>query len=102
LVVIRARSAFAAVAGALALALAAAAPAPAPVPPKDCGTLRASGERFTIKADQVRCRDARSYARAYLRRSVAPSGFRCRDYGPETRIEFRCNKGQRVFFAIRR
>jgi hypothetical protein len=74
----------------------------APVPPKNCGMLEQGSKRFNIKADQLRCRAARRYARAYLARHVRPRGYRCRDYGRETSIEFRCSKGSRVFFAIRR
>jgi hypothetical protein len=74
----------------------------APVPPRDCGMLRDGGKRYNIKADQLRCRVARRYARGYLDRHRRPSGYSCRDYGRETRIEFRCSKGVRVFFAIRR
>ena len=89
-------------ASALTLMLVAAPPAPAPVPPRDCGMLEARGKRFNIKADQIRCRTARSYAKAYLLDSREPSGYRCRDYGRDTRIKFRCSKGDRVLFAIRR
>jgi len=90
------------IASALALMLVAAPPAPAPVPPRDCGMVDAHGKRFNIKADQIRCRTARSYAKDYLRRSRKPSGYRCRSYGRETRIEFRCSKGLRILFAVRR
>lgn len=74
----------------------------APVPPRDCGMLTVSGERFNVKADQLRCRTARPYARTYLARSRKPPGYACRRYGRETRIEFRCVKGDRILFAIRR
>ena len=87
---------------ALALMLFAAPPAPAPVPPRDCGMLDVRGKRFNVKADQIRCRTARTYARSYLRDSREPSGYRCRDYGRTTSIEFRCSKGDRVLFAVRR
>jgi hypothetical protein len=74
----------------------------APVPPRDCGMLTVGGKRFNVKADQIRCQTARRYARTYLKRSRKPSGYSCRRYGRETRIEFRCSKGARVLFAIRR
>lgn len=74
----------------------------APVPPKNCGMLEHGSKRFNIKADQLRCRTARRYARAYLARHARPTGYSCREYGRETSIEFRCSKGSRVFFAIRR
>ena len=74
----------------------------APVPPRNCGMLEANGKRFNIKADQIRCRAARRYARRYLVQHVKPSGYSCRKYGRETSIAFRCSKGVRVLFAIRR
>jgi hypothetical protein len=74
----------------------------APVPPRDCGMLDVRGKRFNVKADQIRCRIARRYTKSYLTSARAPTGFRCRDYGRETKIEFRCTKGDRVLFAIRR
>jgi hypothetical protein len=74
----------------------------APVPPKNCGMLEQGSKRYNIKADQLRCRTARRYARAYLARHSRPTGYSCREYGRETSIEFRCSKGRKVFFAIRR
>jgi hypothetical protein len=74
----------------------------APVPPRDCGMLEVGAKRFNVKADQIRCRTARRYAKSYLKRSHRPTGYSCRKYGRETRIEFRCSKGNRVLFAIRR
>lgn len=74
----------------------------APVPPKDCGMLGAGGKRFNIKADQIRCSTARRQAKRYLVSGRKPSGYSCRTYGRSTRIKFRCSKGQRVLFAIRR
>jgi hypothetical protein len=74
----------------------------APVPPKNCGDLVTGGKRFNIKADQLRCRRARRYSRSYLAEHHRPRGFSCRTYGRETAIRFRCSKGVKVFFAIRR
>jgi hypothetical protein len=73
-----------------------------PVPPRDCGMLDVRGKRFNVKADQIRCRTARTYAKTYLASARAPSGYRCRDYGRETKIKFRCSRGDKVLFAIRR
>ena len=93
---------------ALALAVAVAllavlAPhSPAIVPPTDCGRLTVKGKRYTIKADQLRCVTARSHASRYLSKHRKPSGYRCRDYGTETKLKFRCARGVKVFFAIRR
>jgi hypothetical protein len=77
------------------------APAPAPVPPKDCGFLTVKNKRLNVKADQLRCAPARKYTRRYMK-GDKPRGFACTDYGSETAIEFRCSKGAKVFFAIRR
>ena len=91
------------VTAALALAVAFAPyQAWAPVPPRNCGMLEVSGKRFNIKADQVRCRPARRAARRYLVHHRRPRGYSCKDYGGGTSIKFRCSKGARVIFAIRR
>jgi hypothetical protein len=72
------------------------------VPPSDCGTLTVKGKRYSIKSDQLRCTTARSHARRYLSSRRRPSGYRCRDYGAGTKLKFRCSRGVKVFFAIRR
>jgi hypothetical protein len=64
--------------------------------------LSAEGKRFNIKADQIRCTTARRQAKGYLVSGRKPTGYRCRNYGRGTKIQFRCSKGQRVLFAIRR
>ena len=74
----------------------------APVPPKDCGMITAKGKRYQIKADQLRCTTARRASARYLRYGIKPRGYSCRIYGPGTAIKFRCSKGVRVIFAIRR
>lgn len=76
--------------------------APAPVPPKDCGFITVKGKRLNVKTDSLRCKKGRKYTRAYMKGQGKPKGFTCADYGSETAIEFRCAKGQTVFFAIRR
>jgi hypothetical protein len=86
----------------LAVSVALAPQAWAPVPPRNCGMLEAKGNVFNIKSDQLRCRKARRYARRYLVSHRRPRGYSCRDYGRQTRIKFRCSKGARVIFAIRR
>jgi hypothetical protein len=91
----------AALVAAIALAFA-AGPAHAVVPPRDCGMQTVKGKRYNIKADQIRCRTARSYSRTYLTSHRRPRGYRCRDYTRRTKIKFRCQRGIRVFFAIRR
>lgn len=95
--------ALAALTAALLVGVAAAGPpAGAVVPPTDCGTLSVDGKRYTVKADQLRCADARSHTRRYLGERRRPAGYRCRDYTSSTKLRFRCSKGVRVFFAIRR
>ena len=90
-------------AAALALACAAlAAPSAAIVPPTDCGIITVKGKRYDIKADQLRCKTAKPYASRYLSTHRRPTGFTCRDFGKETKLKFRCSRGIKVFFAIRR
>ena len=74
----------------------------ATVPPKNCGTKTIAGKRYQIKADQMRCRTAITYSRRYLSTHDRPSGYRCTDFGRSTKLKFRCAKGVRVFFAIKR
>jgi hypothetical protein len=78
-----------------------ASPSAAIVPPSDCGMLTVKAKRYNIKADQLRCRTARSFASQYLSKRHRPSGYRCRDFGSETKLKFRCARGIQVFFAIR-
>jgi hypothetical protein len=95
-----------AVAAVTVLALLAAgawgAGAGATVPPKNCGLTTVNSKRYQIKADQIRCGTAMTYARRYLSRHARPSGYRCTDFGSTTKLKFRCAKGKRVFFAIKR
>ena len=79
-----------------------AAPSAAIVPPTDCGRLTVKAKRYTIKADQLRCVTARPHAARYLSSHRKPRGYRCRDYGAETKLKFRCARGVKTFFAIRR
>jgi hypothetical protein len=79
-----------------------AQPSPAIVPPSNCGMLTVKAKRYNIKADQLRCRTARTYASRYLAKRHRPGGYRCRDFNGETKLKFRCARGIKVFFAIRR
>jgi hypothetical protein len=79
-----------------------APPGAAIVPPTDCGILTVKAKRYSIKADQLRCPTARSHASRYLSKHRRPRGYRCRDFGSETKLKFRCARGIKVFFAIRR
>jgi hypothetical protein len=80
----------------------ASAPAGAIVPPRNCGFMTVKSHRYNVKADQVRCRRAREYTRDYLRTHDRPSGYSCRNYDASTAMKFRCTRGIKVFFAIRR
>ena len=87
----------------LAIACAAlAAPSAAIVPPTDCGVVSVKGKRYDIKADQLRCTTAKPHAVRYLSTHRRPTGYSCRDYGSDTKLKFRCSRGIKVFFAIRR
>jgi len=72
------------------------------VPPSDCGAMTVKAKRYTIKADQLRCATAKSHAKRYLASKIKPSGYTCRNYGAQTKLKFRCSRGVKVFFAIRR
>jgi hypothetical protein len=72
------------------------------VPPSNCGNLTVKAKRYAIKADQLNCTTARAHARRYLASKAKPSGYACRNYGAETKLKFRCSRGVKVFFAIRR
>jgi hypothetical protein len=89
------------IAGALSAAALIPAEAAAIVPPRNCGILEVKGKRFNIKADQLRCWRARRYSKRYLRSRWEPSGYSCRGYR-YTALRFRCSKGIRVYYAIRR
>lgn len=82
-------------------ALVVAQPAGAIVPPRNCGFTTVKGERYNVKADQLRCKTAVTYSRRYLSSRSRPSGYRCRNY-TGTALKFKCDRGTRSFFAIRR
>ena len=79
-----------------------ASPSAAIVPPTDCGVITVKGKRYDIKADQLRCKTAKPYASRYLSTRHRPSGYTCRNFGAETKLKFRCSRGVKVFFAIKR
>lgn len=85
----------------LAVAALSAGQAGATVPPKNCGNITVKSRAYQIKADQVRCATAKRYAKRYLSVRDAPSGWRCRDFR-SSRMKFRCTRGVRVVFAIKR
>lgn len=77
--------------------------APRPVPPQDCGFMSVKSKRFNVKADQLRCEQARKYVRRYETGQGKPKGYTCQAGDPDvTSIAVRCFKGKKEFFAIRR
>ena len=76
-------------------------PAGAIVPPKDCKTLTKKGQRYNIKADQIKCTTARRYAASFLSSGRKPSGYTCQKPS-NSKLAFRCFRGIKTFFAIRR
>lgn len=73
----------------------------ATVPPTDCGTIKVKATRYDVKSHRVSCRRARDWSRAYLARRKRPSGWRCDRY-TDSALVFRCRRGGRDFFAVRR
>jgi hypothetical protein len=89
------------IAGVLSAAALIPAGAGAIVPPRNCGNLSVHGRTYNIKADQLRCRPARRYSKRYLTSRWKPAGYSCRRY-TNSALRFRCSKGIRVYYAIRR
>jgi hypothetical protein len=89
------------IAGALAAPMLIPAGSGAIVPPRNCGKMTVSGRTYNIKADQLRCPRARRYAKRYLTSRSKPAGYSCRTY-TNSALKFRCSKGIRVYYAIRR
>jgi hypothetical protein len=50
------------------------------VPPKDCGSMTVSHKHWHIKADQISCRTARRYAKAYIAHHTRPPHYSCHRY----------------------
>ncbi len=72
-------------------------------PPQNCGRMTVKGKRYQVKADQISCRTGRDYAKRFIRSGRKPRGYRCRDYPSRVgRVDFYCNDGRKIFFAIRR
>ena len=61
------------------------------VPPKDCGRMTVSHKKWRIKADQISCKRARSYAKAYIAHKTRPRGYTCHRYkASETSLYAKC------------
>jgi hypothetical protein len=84
------------------LLLAFPAPSPAPVAPRKCGEITVKSRDYLVKADQIRCRTARRWARRYLGQGFRPSGYTCRNGDSQTQLRFRCWKREKTYFAIKR
>ena len=77
--------------------------ATAVVPPKSCGSMTVKGKRYQVKADQISCSSGRDHAKRFLTRGRKPRGYSCKDYpSKKGRVDFYCNNGRKIFFAIRR
>ena len=73
------------------------------VPPKSCGKKTIAGKTYQIKADQMTCKRGRRLAKRFLVKGTKPKGYDCKDYESEKgRVDFYCNKGRKIYFAIRR
>jgi len=91
------------IAAAAAVALCLPTTVAAVVPPKNCGMKTVKGKRYQVKADQISCRKGRRYVKRFIRRGTKPAGYRCKDYpSKKGRVDFYCNKGRKIYFAIRR
>ena len=64
----------------MAVALGASPASEAIVPPKNCGTITVKGHRYNIKADQLACRTARTYASRFLASNIRPHSYVCKRY----------------------
>lgn len=84
---------------AAAVLLVPAAPARADHVSKSCGAMAQGSSDYRVKARGVRCKFARKWTRAYLRRSRRPRGWSC--FRPGTDVSFYCRKGSRSYWAER-
>lgn len=98
----RLRGNIAALALAALLLLVFAAPSPAPVAPRKCGEIAVGSKSYLVKADQIRCKTAKRWARSYLRSGWSPDGYTCRKGSSGSQLKFRCWRNQRTYFAIKR
>jgi hypothetical protein len=93
--------------GALAVTVlfAVAATSEAIVPPKNCGTITVKHRRYQIKADQLPCSSAKTYASRYLGAGTRPPGYRCHRYSGSALVA-RCENTRanpdRTIFMIKR
>jgi hypothetical protein len=75
------------------------------VPPKNCGTITVKHRRYQIKADQLPCSKAKTYASRYLSAGTRPPGYRCHRYSGSALVA-RCENTRanpdRTIFIIKR
>jgi hypothetical protein len=92
-----------ALAGALLLTV--AMTSEAIVPPKNCGTITVKHRRYQIKADQLPCSRAKTYASRYLASGTRPPGYSCHRYKGSALVA-RCENTRanpdRTIFMIKR
>lgn len=89
----------------LAVALVVPAGSHAIVPPKNCGAITVKHRRYTIKADQLPCSKAKTYASRYLGSGTRPPGYTCHRYTGSALVA-RCQNTRanpdRTIFMIKR
>ena len=75
------------------------------VPPKNCGTITVKHRRYQIKADQLPCSKAKTYASRYLGSRIRPPGYKCHRYSGSALVA-RCENTRanpdRTIFMIKR
>jgi hypothetical protein len=75
------------------------------VPPKNCGTISVKHRRYQIKADQLPCSKAKTYASRYLASRTRPPGYKCHRYSGSALVA-RCENTRatpdRTIFMIKR
>jgi hypothetical protein len=94
-----------ATAAAVVLAFAVAGTSDAIVPPKNCGTITVKQRRYQIKADQLPCSKAKTYASRYLGSGTRPPGYSCHRFKGSALVA-RCENTRanpdRTIFMIKR
>ena len=90
---------------AVAVCAAVAVTSEAIVPPKNCGTIAVKHRRYQIKADQLPCSNAKTYASRYLASATRPPGYKCHRYSGSALVA-RCENTRanpdRTIFMIKR
>jgi hypothetical protein len=88
---------------ALSAAVVAAGPpaATATMPPKTCGPITVRHHRYLVKADQISCTFAKTWAARYLVGHRKPPRYTCTRQPATSRIRVFCRQGYRTYFAQR-